>query len=62
MNCNHCRASVEKALSNVPGVSSVSVDLATGKAVIEGDASDADIRNAVTSLGFEVKRPNPQIA
>ena len=54
MNCNHCRASAEKALRNVPGVHSASVDLATGKAIIEGDASDADIRHAITSLGFSL--------
>ncbi|MBO7660824.1 MAG: heavy-metal-associated domain-containing protein, partial [Bacteroidaceae bacterium] len=30
MTCNHCKASVEKALSSVEGVEKVEVDLAKG--------------------------------
>ncbi len=56
MNCNHCSASVEKALRAVPGVSGASVDLATKKATVEADAAvtDAQLTQAVVDAGFGV--------
>lgn len=54
MNCNHCRANAEKAILSCSGVSSASVDLASGKALIEGDADINEIRSAVESIGFKV--------
>ena len=54
MNCNHCRANAEKAILSCKGVTSASVDLASGKAVIEGDADLCEIREAIESLGFTV--------
>lgn len=53
MNCNHCRASVEKAISSVAGVSGVSVDLASGRASVEGTASADEIIAAVHAAGFD---------
>ncbi len=45
MNCGHCTASVEKALRAVPGVTGVSVDLASKTASVETDgASDAALK------------------
>ena len=38
MNCNHCRANAEKAILGCNGVTSASVDLASGKAQIDGNA------------------------
>jgi copper chaperone len=36
MTCGHCKAAVETALKNVEGVNLVQVDLASGKASVEG--------------------------
>lgn len=54
MNCNHCRANAEKAILSCDGVTSASVDLASGKAHIEGNADINSIRSAVETLGFTV--------
>ncbi len=56
MMCNHCRTNVEKALRNIEKVSNVVVDLASGTATVEGDASDATIISAITELGYTAKR------
>jgi len=53
MACNHCKATVEKVLSAIEGVKSVTVDLATGKVAVEGDAPRQAIADAVTGAGFE---------
>jgi Cu+-exporting ATPase len=56
MTCAACVAHVEKALSNVPGVLNVSVNLATEKAAVEyiPTAGLADFRRAVADAGYEV--------
>ena len=54
MNCNHCRANAEKAILSCDGVTSASVDLASGKAHIEGNADISSIRSTVEALGFTV--------
>ena len=53
MNCNHCRASVEKAIAGVPGVTSANVDLAAEQASVEGSAAPEAIIAAVHSAGFD---------
>ena len=53
MMCNHCKAAVERGLATVEGVTAVTVDLAQGIAYVEGTASEDDIRNKVTELGYE---------
>lgn len=55
MNCAHCRATVEKAITAVEGVEKVDVNLSTGKALIEGNAKLDDIITAVHQAGFEAK-------
>ncbi len=57
MMCNHCKASVEKALANVPGVSNVTVDLAgkTAAVICDDTVTDADIFAAVEKKGFTPK-------
>lgn len=57
MMCNHCKASVEKALSAVPGVTAVTVDLAGNSAAVTCDASvlDADLVATVEKKGFKAQ-------
>ena len=55
MTCSHCVQAVTRALRECKGVTSVSVDLKSGKAAIGGDALDAQaLRKAVESLGYTV--------
>ncbi|EHJ46591.1 Heavy metal transport/detoxification protein [Solidesulfovibrio carbinoliphilus subsp. oakridgensis] len=52
MHCPKCVASVTKALSEVPGLSNVSVSLEKGLATFEGDASEDAIKTAIDRIGF----------
>ncbi len=52
MTCGHCKAMVEKNLSKLPGVVSVTVDLASGETQIQGNADHAAIREVIEDLGF----------
>lgn len=55
MNCPHCRASVERAISSVNGVDSVDVDLRGACATVCGPADPADVIAAVKLAGFEAE-------
>ena len=52
MMCAHCVSHVEKALTAL-GVQA-DVDLASGTAVVTGNASDETLKKAVTDAGYEV--------
>lgn len=52
MSCGHCVKAVEGALKGVPGVEGVQVDLAGGKATVEGQAEQAALIAAVTEEGY----------
>lgn len=56
MSCAHCRQAVERALREVPGVTEVEVDLATGRVTVAfaGDPDDQAVRRAVEEAGYEV--------
>jgi copper chaperone len=55
MTCGHCVMSVTEEVEQVPGVTGVDVDLATGRVVVRGDRfSDEAIREAVHEAGYEV--------
>lgn len=52
MMCNHCRAHVERAIMQTPGVTSVNVDLAANIAQVEGTATAKAIIQSVTQCGY----------
>ena len=52
MSCAACAARVEKAVSAVPGVTSVSVSLLTNAMGVEGTAADGEIIRAVQDAGY----------
>ena len=57
MSCGHCKASVEKAVSALPGVSKVNVDLAGKKVSISFNPDKTNLdafKNAITGQGYEV--------
>lgn len=56
MHCDGCVSSVEKALSAVPGVAKVAVDLDKATAEIKADdsVSRAALNEAVEDAGFDI--------
>ena len=52
MSCAACSARVEKAVSQVPGVTACSVSLLTNSMGVEGSASAAEIISAVENAGY----------
>jgi copper chaperone CopZ len=57
MSCANCVARVERSLRSVPGVLSVSVDLASGNAMVEmvpDVVTMADLSRSVEDAGYEV--------
>ncbi len=53
MTCEHCVASVREELSEVAGVTAVTVDLTTGRVRVTGeDFTDEAIRAAVDEAGY----------
>ncbi|WRY54008.1 cation transporter [Clostridium intestinale] len=54
MSCGHCKARVEKALSELDGITSAVVDLEAKTATIEGETSDEILREAIDDAGYDV--------
>jgi copper chaperone len=55
MTCAHCAAAVTEEVGDVPGVTSVDVDVASGTVVVHGDGiSDEAVRTAVGEAGYGV--------
>ncbi len=56
MTCNHCVASVTEEVGEVPGVTAVDVDLASGRLTVTSDApvSEAQVRDAVAEAGYSL--------
>lgn len=62
MSCAACQAHVEKAVSKVPGVTSVAVSLLTNSMNVEGDAKPADVVKAVKDAGYGASLKGAQAA
>ena len=56
MTCGHCKAMVEKNLTKLPGVESVTVDLASGETKIKGNPDKEAVREVIEDLGFSIDR------
>ena len=59
MTCGHCVNSVTEEVSQVPGVTDVNVDLASGGLTVTGDTAveDSLVRAAVEEAGYQVAAP-----
>lgn len=55
MTCGHCQAAVKKALEKVAGVRAADVDLAAGRATVEGTPDLAALIAAVEDEGYQAK-------
>ncbi len=53
MTCGHCTAAVKKALEGVSGVTRADVDLAAGRARVDGQADVARLIAAVQDEGYQ---------
>ena len=58
MSCAACSARVEKAVSEVPGVTSCAVSLLTNSMGVEGTAKADDIIKAVEDAGYGASLKN----
>jgi copper chaperone len=56
MSCQHCVNAVSTEIAKLPGVTGVSVDLATGSVAVTSAAqlADADVAAAVDEAGYEL--------
>lgn len=54
MTCNGCVNKVTNAVTGVPGVEDVDVDVSTGTLEVIGSADDAAVRAAVAEVGYAI--------
>jgi copper chaperone len=56
MTCGHCVSAVTEEVSQVPGVTAVDVELASGGLTVTSDSpvDDAAVRAAVEEAGYQV--------
>jgi copper chaperone CopZ len=55
MTCDHCVLSVREEVSEVPGVSDVDVDLASGRLTVSGAGfTDDAVKAAVVEAGYGI--------
>ncbi|WP_328388318.1 copper ion binding protein [Nocardia sp. NBC_00416] len=56
MTCGHCVQAVQTEIGKIDGVTSVEVDLASGRVAVEGTGpiAAADIAAAVDEAGYEI--------
>ena len=55
MTCDHCVLSVREEVSEIDGVETVDVDLASGDLAVSGDGvTDEAVKAAVGEAGYEV--------
>ena len=56
MTCGHCVSAVTQEVSDLPGVTDVQVDLASGGLTVTSDSpvDDGAVRAAVEEAGYEV--------
>jgi copper ion binding protein len=56
MTCGHCVSSVTEEVTNIPGVTDVQVDLASGAVTITSEApvEETAVKAAVDEAGYEL--------
>ena len=56
MTCSHCVSSVTEEVTNIPGVTDVQVDLASGAVTITSEApvEETAVKAAVDEAGYEL--------
>ncbi|AII11320.1 heavy-metal-associated domain-containing protein [Rhodococcus opacus] len=56
MTCGHCVSSVREEIGNIPGVTAVDVDLASGRVDIDSETpiEQATLAQAVDEAGYQL--------
>ena len=54
MSCGHCVASITSAVTALPGVTGVDVDLAAGAVRVDGTPDAAAVTAAIEDAGYDV--------
>lgn len=54
MSCGHCVAAITSAVSALPGVTGVDVDLAGGAVRVDGMPDSAAVAAAIEDAGYDV--------
>jgi copper chaperone len=56
MTCGHCVGSVKEEVTQIPGVSSVDVDLATGQVTVtsQNELDRVQVQRAVEEAGYQL--------
>ncbi len=59
MTCGHCVSAVTEEVTQVPGVTGVEVDLASGRLTVTSSSpvDDESVRAAVDEAGYELAGP-----
>ena len=53
MTCDNCVQHITKAVQELPGVTAVTVSLATNSAEVEGDVAESAVIEAIEEEGYE---------
>ena len=54
ISCDHCKQSIEGAVSTLEGVEAVVVDIDARSVRVDGPVPDDTVRSALTDAGYEV--------
>ncbi|MGL4797967.1 MAG: heavy-metal-associated domain-containing protein [Cellulosilyticaceae bacterium] len=54
MSCMHCVKHVKEALEELAGVTKVEVSLEAKEATVEGEVSEAAVREAIDEVGYDI--------
>jgi copper ion binding protein len=54
MSCDHCVAAITTAVTALPGVTGVDVDLAAGAVRVDGSPDASAVTSAIEDAGYDV--------
>lgn len=53
MNCNHCKITVERGLSSIPGIEIAVADIVNGEVTVRGNQiEDENVKSVIEDLGY----------
>ena len=54
ISCDHCKMSIEGSVNKIDGVAKVDVNVDNKTVLVEGTATDTQIRAAIDKAGYDV--------
>ena len=56
MSCDHCKMTITRALSGLPNVRDVDIDLGSQRVTVSGEQlNDQSLRSAIEDAGYDVR-------